>query len=162
MKISKKKIQTILRTLNLTLIHKMVHDCGLDANKHHEVMGFIRMYAPSEKVYSKAYSLSYGRAFNKQIQGGQINHSVNLPIKDALNFAKTQVNEGFSNYTKILQIGNRNIYWVSPIYGHSDYNKSIAMPNNPKNRRVAILINQYMINQLNSIILCQKQELKSK
>lgn len=47
-------------------------------------------------------------------------------------------------YTKRLIIGHTHIYWASPAYGHSDYNKSIFGDNTAKNRRKAELINKLL------------------
>lgn len=47
-------------------------------------------------------------------------------------------------YTKRLIIGHTHIYWASPAYGHSDYNKSIFGDNTPRNRRKAELINSML------------------
>lgn len=51
---------------------------------------------------------------------------------------------GNSNYSKRLIQGNKNIYLASPIYGHSDYNKSIFCENTPKNWEKCVLINKIM------------------
>jgi len=48
-------------------------------------------------------------------------------------------------YHKTLIEGHRNIYWASPVYGHSDYNKAVAFPNTPDNRRVMHAINGFLL-----------------
>ena len=54
-----------------------------------------------------------------------------------------------SPYQKVLIEGNTNIYYASPIYGHSDYNKSIAFPKNKKTLRLLHLFNS-IINKIAS------------
>ena len=44
-------------------------------------------------------------------------------------------------YFKVLIEGNKNIYYASPIYGHSDYNKSVAFPKNEKTLKLMDLFN---------------------
>lgn len=47
-----------------------------------------------------------------------------------------------TNYGKKFFVGNKNIYYCHPFYGHLDYNKWCAMPNTPKHRKVAEMLNQ--------------------
>lgn len=42
---------------------------------------------------------------------------------------------------KIIIEGGRNLWFVSPVYGHKDYNKSVFAENTERNRRKALLIN---------------------
>jgi hypothetical protein len=49
-----------------------------------------------------------------------------------------------TNYAKCFIIGNKNIYYAHPYYGHSDYNKAQLMPNTPKHRKVAAELNQLL------------------
>lgn len=48
------------------------------------------------------------------------------------------------NYRKILIEGRANIYWVHPIYLHSDYNKCVFSANTPENRKRMYLINKLL------------------
>lgn len=48
-------------------------------------------------------------------------------------------------YLKILIVGDKHIYWASPAYGHSDYNKSVWRENTPENRRKAEIINKFLL-----------------
>lgn len=50
----------------------------------------------------------------------------------------------FGRYKKVLIEGNKHIYWASPVYGLSDYNKSIWRENTPENRRKMQIINAYL------------------
>lgn len=47
-------------------------------------------------------------------------------------------------YEKVIIEGNKHLYIASPIYGHSDYNKTIFADNTPRNRRKAALVNKLL------------------
>lgn len=53
-------------------------------------------------------------------------------------------NKNAGSYKKVLILGNKHIYWASPIYGHKDYNKSIWADNTPKNRERMRVINNFL------------------
>lgn len=46
-----------------------------------------------------------------------------------------------TSYFKLMIEGNNNIYYASPEYGHSDYNKSRIWPNNERGRKLMNLFN---------------------
>lgn len=48
--------------------------------------------------------------------------------------------KGTSCEKRIIE-GGRNLWFVSPVYGHLDYNKSVFAENTERNRRKAQLIN---------------------
>jgi hypothetical protein len=147
-KITKKEIHSILTNGTKTEIHKLVHIIGLDANNKSIVFNFIRDNAKTQKILNRAYCTSYGRNHTKQIRNNSINERSTYfreYISSAIRFAKQQKNDGgWGNYSKILFIGDRNIYWCHPGYGHSDYNKSIAFSNTEKNRKISYTINKYL------------------
>lgn len=139
--VTKAQISKVLRTENITNIFKIASKAGINVSDRHELLLFIEENAPSAKVASKAYSLSYGASDKNQTHYGA---SLKQPIISAIRFAKWQKKEGETNYSKILIEGNTNIYWASPIYEHADYNKSVAFSNTSKNRNIAKLINKYL------------------
>jgi hypothetical protein len=141
-KVTKKEIAKVLRTQNVTNIFKLCANLCVDVDNKGEVMKFIKDNAPSQRVYSNAYKLSYGSNWFKNFRAKET--SVKMPIKDAIDFAKKHKKRGFDSYSKVLILGNKNIYWASPVYQHSDYNKSVAFPNTPKFRKIADLINKYL------------------
>lgn len=47
-----------------------------------------------------------------------------------------------TNYFKILIEGNTGIYYASPVYQHSDYNKSRLFDKSPKNLKLMELFNK--------------------
>lgn len=65
------------------------------------------------------------------------------PIKELWRDIEFYIKAG--RYTKRLIVGNKHIYWASPVYGHKDYNKSIFADNTPRNRRKAELINRLIV-----------------
>ena len=141
-RITKAEIARVLRTQNSTEIFKICSKLGLDVSVRKSVYDFIRENAPSAKVYRNAYRLSYGAGDFKNYR---IDHSsVKMPIKAAVDHAKYNKNRGYDNYSKKLILGNTNIYWASPVYEHSDYNKSVAFPNTEKFRKIASLINKFL------------------
>ena len=141
-RITKKEIKQTLRTLDATKIFRIAKLSGVNIEKRIELLRFIQENAPSQKVYKKAYSLSFGAGNNKHLNH---DHSLlKMPVTDVIKYAKKQKTQGFSNYSKILVIGNSSIYWASPVYMHGDYNKSIALKNNSKNRDLADKINKYL------------------
>ena len=143
-KVTKKEIVKVLRGQNSTEIFKIAAMSGVDVSEKGNVFNFIQKYAPSNKVYGGAYRLSYGADWFKNFRAKDT--TLRMPIKDAIEWAKWQKDKGLMTtiYAKILIEGNTNIYWASPVYGHSDYNKSVAFENNGVNRKVAQLINKYL------------------
>ena len=135
---TKKEIQRVLRTLNRTAIYKAAKQHGVNVHKKLDVEQFIKDYAPSLRVKRKAWDIAF--------LSEKPDYSRYTPntIESEFNYAKLQKAAGRSPYSKMLIVGNKNIYWASPVYGHADYNKSIALPNTERNRRAATIINHYL------------------
>ena len=141
--ITKKQIQKVLKTFHRTQIFNIAKKCGVDVSKRHLVLEFVQSNAPTLKIYKSAYSIAYfSHKKNRDFYFGETGNET--PIIRAIRHALYEKKQGSSNYSKKLIIGNKNIYWASPCYGHADYNKSIAFENTEKNRRVASLINRYL------------------
>ena len=134
---TRKEIQSVLRTLNRTAIFKAAKQHGVNVQNKRNVLQFIQDYAPSQKVKRKAWNIAF------YVKPDCSRYTPNT-IESVFNFAKLQKKAGHSSYSKMLIEGNKNIYWVSPAYGHADYNKSIALPNTERNRRAATIINHYL------------------
>jgi len=143
----KTTIEQFVEKKEKTAIYALAKNANVDVSKSWDVFQFVLQSAKdSEAIRSKAFELlgypsSNYRTLHKIVEF--------LPNKEpkilqAIKYAKYQKQQGKSNYSKVLVIGNSNIYWASHDYGHSDYNKSIAMPNTPKNREVAKVINRYL------------------
>lgn len=121
-KITKKEIQSTLRSLDRTRIHRL---CKLMEGNCEKctVMSFIEKYAPTKKVYRKAYDLSYNRDCRRYpfLWDGYVGSSYKRIVDYMLENIKL-ANEG-SPYAKVPMMGYTNLYFCSPDYGHSDYNK---------------------------------------
>jgi hypothetical protein len=139
--ITKKQIKIELRTLNTTNIFKIAKLAGIDVKNRASLYKFIIDNAPSNKVFNSAFNLSYGANYPKQ---WVFTKNTTSKISKAIRYAMQQKKAGKSPYSKILVVGNSNIYWASPVYLHQDYNKSIALENNEKNRKLALTINKYL------------------
>lgn len=139
--ITKKQIKNELRTLNTTNIFRVAKLAGINVSNMSNLYKFILDNAPSNKVFKKAFSLSYGANYSKK---SLCTKNTQSKISMAIRYAIKQKKSGKSNYSKILVVGNSNIYWCSPVYLHSDYNKSTALENNEKNRNLALTINKYL------------------
>ena len=148
---TKKEISKVLGSLDSTQIFKLAKKLGIDVDSKSNVYDFIKENAPNTKVRSKAHVLSYQAGSYKHYRcyRSASEFDTNIwwkeRISNAIRFAKRQKKDGdWGPYSKILFIGFNNIYWCSPVFGHTDYNKSIAFPNNEKNRYVAKVINKFL------------------
>lgn len=121
-KITKKEIQSTLRSLDCTRIHRLCKLIEGNCEKR-TVMRFIEKYAPTKKVYRKAYDLSYNRGYMRHpyLDGGYVGSKYKHIVDYMLENIKL-ANEG-SAYAKVPMMGYTNLYFCSPDYGHSDYNK---------------------------------------
>jgi hypothetical protein len=145
-KITKREINETLRSLDRTAIFRLAKKCGIDVTNQSRVYHFILENAPTQKLKKAAYGIALYAPNYKEFKYGFIVSKTN-PILDAINFAKEQKKNNWmqTNYGKVLIEGDRNIYWAHPQYQHADYNKSRALVNNERNRRVANVINQYLL-----------------
>lgn len=143
-KITKKQIKETLKSKNPTEIYKLCAQLGIDVSNKSNVMNFIKENAHANYVCRSAYKIAYD---SKNIYKRDRLFYVpapKMPIYEAIQYAKYQKKRGEDNYSKKLFIGNRNIYWCHPSYGHSDYNKGISFENTAKNREIAELINKFL------------------
>lgn len=71
-------------------------------------------------------------------------------IIDTTKLIENDIDSGIihTNYGKRLFVGNSNIYYAHPHYGHNDYNKAMVMPNTAKHRKIAVELNQRIENAL--------------
>lgn len=140
MKPTIKQIKEVLRTQDRTAIFKIHSQYLKSGGVTKYVHDFIVEYAPNEAVRSNAYRIAHLGKHEKHIDLKPLNQ----PIQDVIQYAKEQAKKGLSSYSKVLIEGNSSIYWASPVYQHSDYNKSRAMENNEKNREVMRVVNSYL------------------
>lgn len=140
MKPTEKQIKEVLKTQDRTVIFKIHSQYLKSGGSIKDLYSFIVEYAPDEKTISNAYRVAYCGKHEKQIDLKPLNQ----PIQDVIQYAKEQAKKGFSSYSKVLIEGNNSIYWASPVYQHSDYNKNKALVNNEKNREVMRVVNNYL------------------
>ena len=146
MKITKKTIATELKSLDITRTYRIAKICGVNLKNKMDIYNWLKSNAPTEKVKNKAYEIAYESDRKKMVKNGFFMPSKpNNRVLATISHAKFEMTEKRGRYSKILIFGNTNIYWASPIYQHDDYNKSIAMPKNPKNEKLAYLINRILI-----------------
>jgi hypothetical protein len=88
--------------------------------------------------YVKIIAKKINREHLKSVNIRSKNNSEYDLLKYLLKRSKDAKN---TSYFKILIEGNKNIYYASPIYRHSDYNKSIAFPKNEKTLKLMELFN---------------------
>lgn len=139
--ITKKEIRNELRTLNATKIFRIAKLSGVDVKNRANLYKFIIDNAPTNKVFNSAFALSYGANYAKKCV---FEKNTTSKISKVIRWAMQQKKVGKNPYSKILVVGNSNIYWASPIYLHQDYNKSIALENNEKNIKLAEIINRFL------------------
>lgn len=95
-------------------------------------IGGIPVEEAKEIVYKRGK-----RSLQKNVNDSEL--SVFDRVRDILAYYCAKAKN--SPYFKILVAGNKNIYLASPYYGHADYNKSVVMPNTPKNQIIMKLVN---------------------
>lgn len=144
MKPTTKEIDKVLNSLDTTMIHKTAKLCGVDVSNRGELYDWIKSNTNSQKVLDKAGAISLFRNIEKNIHWSLKEVDKRSPIQKSVESARYYKKRKFDSYSKKLIEGNKNIYWASPVYGHSDYNKSIAFANNEKNRKAMVIINNYL------------------
>ena len=132
-KVSKKEIQKVLRTLDTTQIFAMYHRIYGNVTRK-GVYDFIRKYAPSQRVCRNAYDIAYSNKnerkraryeYKSLLRNGFFHGNQRKEVVDKL---KEECQDPTSNYAKRPMLGHTHLYFCSPIYGHSDYNKCRMIP----------------------------------
>ena len=145
MKITKKTIATELKSLDITRTYRIAKICGVNLKNKMDIYNWLKSNAPTEKVKNKAYEVAFESNRPKMVKNGFFIPSPQNRVLKTISHAKIEMTEKRGRYSKILIFGNNNIYWASPIYQHSDYNKCIAMPRTTKNEKLANTINNILI-----------------
>lgn len=131
--ISKKEIERTLRTMDSTKIFALCHRIYGRTNRH-EIYNFIHEFAPSQRVYYAAYKLAYSHKHDFRRNDidtecvkrhGFYHGNLRQQVVDAL---KRECQDVTSNYAKRPMMGHTWLYFCSPVYGHSDYNKRRMIP----------------------------------
>ena len=132
-KITKKEIQAVLRSLDVTAIYRLHYRMFGNVCKC-QVYQFIKDYAPAMYVSAKAYKIAYNGKNDIRrliidsdvIRMHGIYHGNDLI--EAVNYVKQQCAEAGSDYAKRPMLGKTHLYFCSPVYGHNDYNKVRSIP----------------------------------
>lgn len=128
MKITKKKIQTVLHSQDRTEIYKIVAQVLGKKPKEFDVYRFIKEHARTNKVYDSAYSIAYkkphryGLDFERAMDGCSFDFSRENRISNVIHYAIKNASEPETSYTKVPMWANGEIVFASKIYGMDDYN----------------------------------------
>ena len=133
-RITVKKIQSVLRSMDPTEIFRIYVQMYGGKVDRLSVMRFIQKYAPSQKVSELAYYIAFVKNTNKPIPTDQAiksfawkkaneKHLAIEALKKHIEIWKTN-----AAYAKRPMMGNTHLWFCSPVYGFSDYNKWRAMP----------------------------------
>lgn len=120
-KVTKKEIESVLRNGSVTEIIKVAKLNDYQIEGEHNVYDFILKYAPSNKSYKRATRLFTYRKCDK--------YDYSKPSKfiskkvEIVSYLRDQLTGSHNNYTKLPFLGHTHLYFCSPVYGHSDYNK---------------------------------------
>lgn len=132
-KITKKEIQAVLRTLDVTAIYKL-HYRIFGNVRRDRVFDFIKQYAPTKLIKLGSWQIAYSEKnkYRRQffddivIRKHGIYHGNDLI--EAVDYVKRQCAEAGSDYAKRPMLGKTHLYFCSPVYGHDDYNKVRSIP----------------------------------
>lgn len=131
MKITKKYIVSVLRTLNRTEIFKLFRSVSCCNGKIDKgaVYDFIKKYAPTNKVAKAAFSIAYNSPHQSvdDCYKGKSGYFDPLPRQKAVDYTKEMVKKP-SAYAKYPIMGHTHLNFASVLYGHSDYNKWRSVP----------------------------------
>lgn len=94
--------------------------------RYEQIADFIIKYC-GKRFYSNNYNLVVSPRHKKACSYIHIEDQTERRIK-IIKALKDELKEPFNNYTKLPYYGNTNLYFLSPKYGHRDYNKWCAIP----------------------------------
>ena len=133
-RITVKQIQSVLRGMNPTEIFRLYFQIYGGKVERTDVFKFIKKYAPSQKVSRNAYNIAYAKNSNKPISTDQTRKAIAWKAANAKHLAIEALKEHIEvwktnpAYAKRPMMGNINLWFCSPVYGFSDYNKWMSMP----------------------------------
>ena len=92
----------------------------------YDVCGWAETYATSKRQRNALCDLflrTTARPYTEEVYKGVHGHFEPLRLQRAVDELKFQIERGWDNYSKVPMVGRTNLYFCSPSYGHSDYNK---------------------------------------
>lgn len=132
--ITKKQIVSVIRTQDPTQIYRLYHHVYGVKPIAVEVCKFIEQYAPTDKLYKAAYNIACrcARKFHPVVTQGEFDKYRSWEKANCRQITmqrlRDEIARGVDGYTKRPIMGDTNLYFASPVYGHHDYNKFIALP----------------------------------
>lgn len=126
--ISKNEINSVLRSMDPTQIFRLVHIIYGGKVARSQVYDFIKDYSPNRKVWNKAWELSHSQKHAEERNDWSNPYkSIQFKIANAKHIAiqalRDEIARGLDSYTKRPIMGHTHLYFASPVYQHSDYNK---------------------------------------
>ena len=131
-KITKREITEVIRTCDQTQVFRLYLKLNPTQRKlngrllRYAVAEFIENYAPTKKTLRWANEVRCYRRFDFDYQNYE--NKFYSRIHDIVEFTKLQVKNPYSPYAKRPMLGSTHLYFCSPVYGLSDYNKWCALP----------------------------------
>ena len=131
-RISKKYIVKVLRSMNTTEIFRLYHHIYGGKVTAKDVYTFIDEFITSFRTYRKIHTavfdtLHHYKSIDDPQRLDQSRKAWDFREKNAKHFAvqalREEIARGLDGYTKRPIMGRTHLYFASPVYGHSDYNK---------------------------------------
>lgn len=124
---TREEIRAIISNGTATDLCKCFVQCTGLKYYRFDAVEFFATFTRSKKQYRRIHELLYG---------AETKHSRCIYEYDqyfgrrwqCVEELKRNIREGLTNYTKVPVLGYTHLYFVSPYYGHSDYNKWCALP----------------------------------
>ncbi len=132
--ITKKQIVSVIRTQDSTYIYRLYHHVYGIKPVSVEVCKFIEQFAPTDKLYKAAYRIACQCSRKSRPTADMDEYRKHIEWKNAhirqlaMQKLRREIARGVDSYTKRPIMGKTNLYFASPVYGHDDYNKFIALP----------------------------------
>ena len=133
MKFTKKAFRSALKDNDQT---KVWHLCAVKLGRtptQKEVYDLIKEVASTIRDDRKAYSMAYdsqrkqrnlaAETMSWYKRGAYGQYGDSHYRHEALIMLRRLLTEDHGNYTKVPMLGHSRLYFCSPVYGHSDYNK---------------------------------------
>lgn len=147
---TKKEVtKQILAIDNVTDLIKYCKTIGLNRNNWGDIYYYTYKYSHSHisEIVHQFHIIKSKR------YTAQCNKSDKLLIYKKIYDNINELKTNYTNYSKVLTIGNTNIYMCHPYYKHRDYNKYVLCPKNAIDSKIISLaqdienkiINQYKI-----------------
>lgn len=133
MKFTVKAFRAALKANDQTLVWKLAARSLRHTPDRKDVYELIKKHSNTIRDSKKAYSMAYESQRKQRIQAAETlawhkrgaygQYGDRHYRIDALAMLRRLASENVSSYTKVPMLGHTRLYFCSPSYGHSDYNK---------------------------------------